>query len=248
MGMRLWHFLRGPVLALAAVLGGLTVLSAADGGFSATLAAPQRDSAGLAQLSADQLVVLDRLVADDLASARQLKATELSGRFSARHTDAQRQAAGLDRLSAAQRDTLDELVAGAIAAQPLPRERPRLKDNEVVSLKRRLEVHGGMSFTYGWASGGGNYRGASAWVDYYDPVSGLGLSVGFSRYTGDLPYYGGWWPGYYDGGLYGYGDDYLSAGAYREFASPALQLRGGIFAQDGGHRGGWASGPGGRRY
>ena len=87
------------------------------------------------------------------------------------------------------------------AAEPsTPKERPRLRDNEVVSLARRLEVHGGMSFTYGWASGGRNYREAGAWVSYFDPATGLGLAVGFSRFSGDMPYTYGYSPyGYYGG-------------------------------------------------
>jgi hypothetical protein len=84
-------------------------------------------------------------------------------------------------------------------AEPVtPKDRPRLKDNEVVSLKRRLEVHGGMSFTYGWASGGRNFREAGAWVSYFDPASGLGLAVGFSRLSGDVPYGYGYYPYAYD--------------------------------------------------
>ncbi len=86
-------------------------------------------------------------------------------------------------------------VRPADHAEPVtPRERPRLKDNEVVSLKRRLEVHGGMSFTYGWASGGRDFREAGAWVSYFDPESGLGLGFGFSRFSGDVPYGYGYYP------------------------------------------------------
>ena len=90
------------------------------------------------------------------------------------------------------------------AAEPsTPKERPRLRDNEVISLARRLEVHGGMSFTYGWASGGRNFREAGAWVSYFDPVTGLGLAVGFSRFSGDMPYTYGYSPyGYYGFGGY----------------------------------------------
>ncbi len=86
------------------------------------------------------------------------------------------------------------------ADQVVPKEHPRLQDNEVVSLKRRLEVHGGMSFTYGWASGGRNFREAGAWVSYFDPETGLGLAVAFSRFSGDGSYDFGYNPyGYYDG-------------------------------------------------
>lgn len=170
-------------------------------GFSTQLTAEQRTAAGLDQLNAGERAALDADVAGDLGNARQLRVTTLGERFSLRHAGGN---AGLGRLSAQQLAQLDELVADAIAAQPLPKERPRLKDDQVVSLKRRLEVHGGMSFTYGWAKGGRNYRDAGAWVSYFDPETGLGLEVGMSRFSGDLPV------GYGYG--YGYGGDY--AGPY----------------------------------
>src|SRR6478736_994628 len=172
-------------------------LPAASSGFSATLSSGQRQAAGLDQLSAGELTMLDLLVASDLANARQLRGTTLDERFSIRHGG---QNAGFDHLNPDQLAQLDELVAATIAAQPLPKERPRLKDDQVVSLKSQLQVHGGMSFTVGWASGGRNFREAGAWVSYYDPASGLGLSFGFSQYTGDAmyPY------GYYYGGPYAY--------------------------------------------
>jgi hypothetical protein len=192
-----------PGLWLAGLLAFFVAsLHAADSGFSATLSTGQRDSTGLDQLSASELTMLDLLVASDLATARQLRVATLDERFSIRHNG---QNAGLEHLSAGQVAQLDELVAATIAAQPLPKERPRLKDDQVVSLKSRLEVHGGMSFTIGWASGGRNFREAGAWVSYYDPVSGLGLGFGFSQYSGDAIYPYGYYPGYaYNGpGWYG---------------------------------------------
>ena len=190
-------------------LAGLLVLlvaplRAADSGFSSTLSPEQRKAAGLDQLDASDVAMIDLLVASDLSNARQLRVTTLDERFSLRHSGPQ---GGLEHLSAAQIAQLDELVADAIAAQPLPKERPRLKDNEVVSLKKRLEVHGGMSLTMGWASGGRNFREAGAWVSYYDPETGLGLAFAFSQYSGDAMYpYGYYYPGYnaYNrGGWYG---------------------------------------------
>lgn len=171
--------------------------AAADTGFTSTLSTGQRGATGLDQLTADELAMFDVLFASDLVTARQLRITTFGERFSDRHRG---QKAGIERLDSDQLAQLDELVADAIAAQPLPKDRPRLKDNEVVSLQRRLEVHGGMSFTYGWASGGRDFREAGAWVSYYDPVSGLGLAVGFSQYSGDVlyPY------GYYGAGPYPY--------------------------------------------
>jgi hypothetical protein len=195
--MILLRLVRGSFWLAACLAITLAPLRAAESGFSSTLSTGQRSATGLEQFTADELAMFDVLVASDLATARQLRITTFGERFSDRHRG---QKAGVERLDSEQLAQLDELVADMIAAQPQPKDRPRLKDNEVVSLQRRLEVHGGMSFTYGWASGGRDFREAGAWVSYYDPVSGLGLAVGFSQYSGDVlyPY------GYYGYGPYPY--------------------------------------------
>jgi hypothetical protein len=189
---------------LASILGLASASSAPAAGFSTTLPADQRSAVGLDRLTESELETLDGLVASDLATARQLRTTTFAGRFSDRHAGQQ---TGLERLDAAQLARVDELIADAIAAQSVPRERPRLPDNEVVSLKRRLEVHGGMSFTVGWASGGRDFREAGAWVSYFDTATGLGLSFAFSQYSGDAIYPYGCYPYYpssFDGsGWYG---------------------------------------------
>ncbi len=175
----------GVLLAgLLATLG--TPLLAAGGGFTASLSAEEKSASGLTTLTADELAALDRLVAEQAARP---------GSFAGRQPEARRKEAGLDRLTPAQLAKLDDLVATAAALRPQPKERPRLKDNEVVSLKRRLQMHGGMAFTYG-TGGGGSFREVAAWVSYYDPVTGLGLGFGFSRFSGDGFY--GYYPDYYD--------------------------------------------------
>lgn len=199
-------------------------------GFTATLSDSQRISSGLNQLAADEIATLDGFIADDLGRARQLRTNSLDGAFTQRLTPGQRERAGLERLQASQTAQLDQLVAYAIASQVVPRDRPRLKDNEVVSLKRRLEVHGGMSFTYGWASGGRNFREASAWVTYYDPKTGFSLGIGLSQGSGDFPY-GYFYP--YDYGYgYGYGspwNGYDVSFAQPFFARDSWRSRGGYF-------------------
>lgn len=204
--MTLRRLVHGSLWLVACMALSLAPLRAADTGFSATLSTGQRSATGVDQLTAEEITIVDLLVASDLATARQLRITTFGGRFSDRHNG---QKAGIERLDSDQLAQLDELIADTIAAQPLPKDRPRLKDNEVVSLQRRLQVHGGMSFTYGWASGGRDFREAGAWVSYYDPVSGLGLAVGFSQYSGDVlyPY------GYYGSGPY-YPYAYNRAGWY----------------------------------
>ena len=61
--------------------------------------------------------------------------------------------------------------------------------------RQRLQVHGGMSVTVGGGSGTSFY-GTSAWVNYYDPATGLGLGFSFSNYHGD-GLYNGYYPGSY---------------------------------------------------
>jgi len=191
---------RFPRLSLALATAVLAASLQAAGNFSSDLSVAQQEASGVAQLTATERAALDQMVADDLATSRQLENRELTGRFSQRHPVSQRQAAGLERLTPDQLATLDDQVAFVLASRPQPKDRPRLRDNEVVSLRRRLEVHGGMSFTYGWAGGGRNYRETAAWVSYFDPESGLGMSFGYMRGSGD-PFYT-YDPYLYDGGYF----------------------------------------------
>jgi len=202
----------GVLLAgLLATLGGS--LHAEDR-FTATLTAEEMASAGLNLLGSGELSTLDHLVARDLAQARQLNLTALPGSLSERHSETERQLAGLDRLSPEQLASLDRLVTNAIARRPEPKERPRLKDADLLSEQGRLRVHGGLSFTYGWAGSGRNFREASAWVSYYDTQTGLGIGFGFSNYSGDyLPYSS--YPGYdYGRGYYPVNGTYPGASRF----------------------------------
>jgi hypothetical protein len=79
--------------------------------------------------------------------------------------------------------TEGETITADTYARPVPRSRPRLREGDVLSEQGRLRVHGGVSITVGGSSEGSFY-GGSGWVSYYDPVTGLGLSVGFSRMSG----------------------------------------------------------------
>ncbi|HEY8995255.1 MAG TPA: hypothetical protein VIM71_11375 [Lacunisphaera sp.] len=205
--------LAGLVLALGAPL------RAATGGFMATLSQEEQAAAGLTTLTALELAALDELVAGDLARARQLKTSALPGTLGTRHPGEKIAEAGLDRLTPEQLAKLNALVDEAVYNRPQPKDRPRLRDSDVLSEQGRLQVHGGMSFTYGWAGGGRNFRETSAWVSYYDPVTGLGLGFGFSNFTGDALY--GYYPGdyYYDRGYYPASRSYYSASPRMSFAS-----------------------------
>lgn len=208
----------GVLLAgLMAALG--ASLHAAEGGFTATLSAGEREAAGLNMLNADELATLDQLVADDLARARELRVEVLPGSLVDRHPADLGHAAGLGHLTPEQLAKLDRFVAGAIADRPLPKERPRLRDSYLLSEQGRLRVHGGMSITVGGGSGG-SFHGSSAWVSYYDPVTGLGLSFGFSQMSGNGLY--DFYPGYGYGPGYGYAPvSYYSATPRLQFARPS---------------------------
>lgn len=184
--------IRSGLLLAGALFTGGHALRAADGGFTAALSADERRETGLIGLTGEEFKALDALVAGELAQARESGDNALPGTLADRHPGAPAKAAGLDRLTPEQLARLDELISASMYVRPMPRERPRLAglDRAVLTEEgsRRLQVHGGMSLTVGGGSGG-SFHGASAWVSYYDPVTGLGLSVSYSRYSGSgLPY------------------------------------------------------------
>ena len=189
-------------------------LVAATGGFTATLSAEQREAAGLPLLSPDERAALDQLVADDLAFARREKLTILDDTFIARLPEISRKQAGLDRLKPEQLAKLNELVAAAIAARPTPKERPRLKEKDVLG-NRRPEIHGSVTVAYGWGAGGRDFRAGSLWLDYYDPASRVGVGVGITSISG---------AGYYGYPFYDYYPDrsyYPASYTYTDYYSPA---------------------------
>jgi hypothetical protein len=194
----------GMLLAgLLAALGG--PLRAGEGGFTATLAHEEREAAGLAALTVPELAALDQLVAEDFARARQLQTSALHGTLESRHSAHKFREAGLDRLTPEQLARLDALVDEVIYARPQPRERPRLTDNDVVSVPGRLQVHGGLSFTIGSAGSGRSFRETAGWVSYYDPITGLGLGFAYSTGSGDGYY------NYSERGYYPAASSYYSA-------------------------------------
>jgi hypothetical protein len=191
------RFLAGCVL----IAGG--ALDAAEGGFSATLSSEQREVAGLNGLDETERAALDQLVADDVSVARREQLTMLDDTFLARRDAVARKQAGLDRLTPAQLAKLNELVAAAIAARPTPKARPRLKESDVV-VKRRGEIHGSVTLSYGWGAGGRDFRAGSLWLDYYDPESRIGIGVGITSIEGGGYY--GFRPGPYRDRFYPAGD------------------------------------------
>ncbi len=177
-----------------------TRLHATEGGFAATLSADQQTATGLAKLSAIERTALDQLVAVELGQVRQGELHEFNGTFVSRRTETERKSTGLDRLTPAELTRLNELVAAALAARPKPKERPRIKDSDVFNPAPKPEIHGSISLTYGRGAGGGDFHASSLWLDYFDPASDLGLSVGLSSFSGRGFY--GYYPDYYDSSYY----------------------------------------------
>jgi hypothetical protein len=192
--------LTGGLLALVAV----APARAAEGGFSATLSPEKQAAAGVAGLSAAERTALDRLVAGELAMIRGGEAPEFTGTFVSRRTEAERKSAGLDRLSTAQLEKLNEFIASALAPRPQPRERPRLKESDVLAAGRQARIHGSISVAYGWGGGDRDFWAESLWLEYYDPGSRIGLGLGLSNFDGAgfygfYPDYYGFYPDYYGG-------------------------------------------------
>ena len=184
---------------------------AAEGGFTATLSGEKQMAAGLTELTIAERTALDQLVAGELAMVRGNEAPELPGTFVSRRTEAERKSAGLDRLTGSQLEKLNEFVASALAGRPQPKERPRLKESDVLADGRENRIHGSVSVTYGWGRGGRDMRAESLWLEYYDPERRFGLGIGLSNFDGDgfygfYPDYYGFYPDYFGG----YGSRYYS--------------------------------------
>lgn len=213
---------RPPALLRAILFGGLlattSLLRAGEGGFAATLSTNQQVAAGLTELSPVERVTLDLLVAGELAATRRADAPELAGNFDGRRTTAERQAAGLDRLTAAQLAKFNEFVAAALAAHPKPKERPRLKDSEVLAAARKNQIHGSVTVAYGWG-GGRDLWAESLWLDYYDPESRVGIGIGLTNFNSS--------------GFYGYAPDYNGGGRYYAAAPVSFD----VSSRGGGHGG-----------
>jgi len=195
-----YRIIRSGVL-LAGLLAAMAIAAPASTGFTGKLTVEQKTETGLDTLTANELTALDHLVAADVARGRHTPS--LADPYSQRYGETDAKEAGLDRLTQEQLAKLDGLIATAVAAAPAPRlqprERPRLRGDDVLSDQRRLQVHGGFSLTYGSAGGGRNFHETGAWVSYFDPVTGIGLSFAYSRYSGDM--FGSYYGNSYDANL-----------------------------------------------
>ncbi|HEY0947721.1 MAG TPA: hypothetical protein VGD81_20730 [Opitutaceae bacterium] len=221
-------------MALAALALGFTpVVVAAEP--TAEVAAPsvltsnEQTAAGLAKLTAGQRAALEAQIVREITLARQGDVVGFSTTFTSRRTADERQAAGLDQLTPGELAQLDTGVARAVAERPSPYDYAYARQPvaaTAVSLKRRPEIHGEVSFVYGWGSGDREFYGGSVVTSYYDPESKVGITVGVSQLRGNgFGYYGypgywgyydrPWYAGYYDyPGYYGF-YDYPSRYGYR---------------------------------
>ena len=157
---------------------------AGEGGFIATLSAGEQAAAGLTRLTADEQMALNRLVAREVALARQGSVTAFTGTFVSRRQAADHASAGLDRLTVEEQAKLNGLVAAAIAGAPERRVAAKLRKEDVVP-NDRLQIHGSVSVMYGWGSGGREFHGGSLYTSIYDPDTGIALGLGLSQFSGD---------------------------------------------------------------
>jgi len=197
--------MRFPVLLAAVLTAGR--LLAAEPAAVAPAAAPASDfaltlspqdfaGAGLAKLSADELVAFHACVAREVAAARAGRVSGFAGTFISRRTAAERTQIGLDRLSPAEQENLNLVVARAIAAGATqPDVSPELAREAVVN-GHRLQVHGEVSLTVGGDGHGHSFYGTSFSTTVSDPVTGLTVGVGYDQYKGKG------WLGYGPDGYY----------------------------------------------
>jgi len=183
---------------LAAGLLGAVAAPAIQAGddlrFFATLTPAQRELAGLNQLTADNVAVIHGLVRQDLAASRFKHNPVDDTRFSQRRTARERAIAGLDRLTPAHLAELDILVGQRIWGTAPAREAAIGSSSGPAvaspTAGRKLDLHGEISFIYGWGQGG-SVTGGDIVLAYDDPASRYSLLGGYSEYRGKglLPCY-----------------------------------------------------------
>ena len=169
--------------------------AAEDIRFSATLTPAQRLGTGLSQLTSDNVAVIDGLVRQDEAASKFKNNGVDHTRFSQRRTAHERTIAGLDGLTAAQLEQLDQLVRRRIVGpEPEPAATTTLSSGSAgpgfksVGYVRPLEIHGEISYTYGWSKAG-SFQGGGLVLTYDDPAHRYSVMVGYSEYHGKgLPY------------------------------------------------------------
>lgn len=178
------------MLGSAALLAPSAAIAAEDVRFSATLSDSQRAETGLAQLSTDNVAVIDALVRQDEATLKRRGSLSSFGTFSQRRSDHEREIAGLAQLTPAQLARLDGLAGLRISPPPpmILSEAKSAKGTPGVLVRPvekpyALEVHGSMSLSYGWSSAGST-RGGEMTINLQDPEHRFSINIGYSQYQG----------------------------------------------------------------
>lgn len=154
--------------------------------FSHTLSTSERAQLKLERLTSDQLAVLDALVRRDVA-ARSSRAADAPATFSGRLTDDERRNAGVTVLDAKEIAKLDDWVdrytAAGIARTLLsaPLAIARHRQMEPREDKPERKIHGTLSLSMGWGSGGYSERTGSMVLRMDDPAGRYSISVGISE-------------------------------------------------------------------
>jgi hypothetical protein len=174
--------------------------------FISTLNAENKAASGIVRLTERQAAALDFQVQREIATAHQGDTVAFSTSFTHRRTPAQRTEAGLDRLMTPELAQLDRLVATAVANRP-PSTSPLLTTpattstsaDAVETIPLKAEVHGEVSLSYIWGSGGAHGYASSIVTTVTDPSGKGSLTVGLSQFNGKgfrhSPYY--YYPGEY---------------------------------------------------
>jgi hypothetical protein len=178
------------VVALALGAGTGLTAAAEETRFSATLSETQRNETGLAQLSADNIAVIDALVRQDEATLKRRGSLPGFGTFSERRNDHEKEIAGLTLLTAAQLNRLDGLAGIRISPPPpslVQADTPRKAAPGMLVRSAEkpyaLEVHGSMSLSYEWSQQG-SVRGGGMTVTLQDPAGRFAVTVGYAEYRG----------------------------------------------------------------
>lgn len=186
------------LVSLSAVLLALASPAGAAGAddpvrFSKTLTSDEVSTLGLAQLSSDQLAILDALVRRDIEKSRIPSRQPRAARFSDRLTADERRNAGLAALDAAQLAGIDTAVERLISPPALSAGAgPYSGGYSVpnVKLRRDPEIHGSLTLLYGVGSHGYSEYGGGLVLTYDDPANRFAVAVGYSELhtKGGYPY------------------------------------------------------------
>lgn len=183
-------FRLGLLLALGFLVTAVRGADPKEERFSATLSATQRAETGLAQLTENNIAIIDALVRQDEAMLKRRGSLGSFGRFSQRRSEHEIEIAGLNQLTPAQLARLDGLTAMRISPPPpmfnveaMPRSPAPGISPQPIPKPYALEVHGSTTLAYGWSKAG-TVRGGEMLLNLQDPSHHFSLTIGYSEYRG----------------------------------------------------------------